>query len=100
MTNPKKHTAPLSRLKNSAKGNIHRLVILPAKTSGRGQGFITQIHREASPQALAQAQAKGNYAPPPEPEETIHQDGQDMIDHVKRHLGIADEEPDEDEEEE
>ncbi|MGD0013106.1 MAG: hypothetical protein ABSD56_01585 [Bryobacteraceae bacterium] len=98
--NPKKHTAPLSRLKNSAKGKIHHIEIHPAKTSGSQQGFITRIHREASPQAQAKMQAGGNYMPPPEPDETIHEDGQDMIDHVKRHLGIPDEQPDQDEDEE
>jgi hypothetical protein len=88
----KAKTKPLSRLKNTSKGKIHHVEIHPAKNSDGSLGLITRIHRHPPQQAPG-----APYQQPPEPEETIHEDPQDGMDHVGQALGVP-QEPDEDDE--
>lgn len=94
-----KKTKPLSHLRDSSKGSIHHVEIHPAKNSAGKAAFITRIHRNR-PKADEDAMAKGGpYIPEPKPEETVHEDGQDMLDHVANTYGIkqdADEDGDAD----
>jgi hypothetical protein len=75
-------------LKNTAKGTIHHMEITPAKNSHGGQAFISRIHRNRPADVQAKMDAGGPYTPSPEPEETLHDDGQDMVDHVHNTFGI------------
>ena len=87
----------LSRLKNTAKGPIHHIEIRPAKNAAGKRAFVTMIHREHPPAVQAAADKNGKFLPPPTPEETLHDDGNDMLDHVANSYGIQ-REPDEDDE--
>lgn len=83
---------PLSRLRDKAKGKIHHIEIHPAKNSRGGQAYITKTYRHP-----AGEDKPGQYRPMPEPEETPHEDGEDMIDHVRRSYGVKPEMDDEEE---
>lgn len=100
---PASKTKPLAGMKNTGKGKIDHVRIYPAKNADGEQAFITHIHRH-HPAAVegTDRDAKGNYLPSPEPEQTVHDDGNDMLDHVANTYGIkpdndADEGEDEDE---
>ena len=88
---PRPNAKPLSRLKNTSKGSIHHLEIHPAKNSRGGQAFITSIHRNPPPSQ------PGQFTPSQPPEETPHEDGQDMLDHVGSTFGIKPEDDGSDE---
>ena len=98
MSMPKPKLRPLSALKNKLKGPLHHVEIHPAKNSDGSQAFLSQIHRGRTPQAQAAMDAGGPYTPAPPPEETQHPDGQDMMQHVGKALGVKmpPPEPDED----
>jgi hypothetical protein len=91
----------LGSMRDKTKGKIHHLEIHPATTGDGGQGFTTKVFRSRTPaQEKAYSTGKGPYTPEVSEDEgaqRIHEDGVDMIDHVKQHLGVQDEEPDEDE---
>ncbi len=93
-------TKPLSHLADKNRGAVHHIEIHPARNSSGGMGFITRIHRNRPPAAEAAMQSGGPYTPSPEPQETVHEDGGDMMDHVGKQLGVPAEgpEPDADEE--
>lgn len=86
----KKNAKPKSgkSMKNTAKGTIHHMEIHPAKNSSGGQAFMTTVHRNRPAAVQAKMDAGGSYMPSPEPEQTLHEDGQDMIDHVHNTFGI------------
>ena len=79
---------PLSRLRNGAKGKIRHVEIHPGKNSDGSQAFRTVIHREHPPEMQKQMEDAGRYMPDPPPDETLHEDGQDMLDHVARACNI------------
>lgn len=89
----KSKTKPISHLKDKSRGAIHHIEIHPAKNSSGGMGFITHVHRNRPPAQEAAMQAGGPYMSPPEPEQTVHEDGQDMMDHVGGQLGVQPEGP-------
>ena len=96
---PKKPAAklkPLGKLKNSAKGPIHHIEIYPAKNSDGSPGVTTKVHRSHPPEVEKEMAESGRFMPDPKPDETIHEDGQDMLGHVARSYGIK-QEPDGDE---
>jgi len=88
MSKKLKSLKSLASLKNSAKGSIDHVSIHPAKNSQGGQGFITHIHRNRPAAAQASMEKGGPYVQPPEPEETVHEDGNDMLSHVANTYGI------------
>lgn len=96
----KSKTKPLARLKNTSKGSIHHVEIHPAKNSDGSLGLITRIHRNRPPAQEAAMAQGGPYQPQPDPEETIHEDPQDGMQHVGQALGVPQQqapEPDGDE---
>jgi len=98
MATPTKKLKPLSHLKKTDKGSIHHVEIHPAKNSKGGQAFRTLIQRNRPAAQQAAMDKGGPYVPSPEPEETLHEDGQDMLDHVGRTYGVkAEDDGDEDE---
>ncbi len=87
---------PLSSMRDKKRGTLDHISIHPARNADGSQGYITRVHRNRSEEdEKAMRKPGAGYIPSPEPEETIHEDGVDMVDHVKRHLGIKDEEPEE-----
>ena len=84
----KSKTKPISHLKDKSKGSVNHVEIHPARNSSGGMGFITRIHRNRPPAQEAAMQSGGPYMPPPEPTETVHEDGGDMLEHVGKHLGV------------
>lgn len=86
---------PLARMRATDKGTIHHVEIHPAKNSDGSLGLITRIHRNR-PASHDAAMAQGNYMPPPEPEETIHEDPQDGMQHAANALGVQPEAPEPD----
>lgn len=94
----KAKTKPLSHLRDKTKGPVHHITIHPARNSSGGQGFITRVHRD-HPTAMKGMQGGGPFLPLPEPQETVHEDGQDMLQHVGGQLGVQPEAPETNEEE-
>lgn len=84
-------TKPLSRLRDKSKGAIHHMEIHPATNSKGGRAFLTKTIRH--PPKGKTGPGMGYYGPPADPEETVHEDGQDMVDHVGRTFGVQ---PDDD----
>jgi hypothetical protein len=84
-----KKPKPLSRLKNSAKGEIHHVEIHPAKNSRGGRAFLTKTFRKPTASAQAQADKAGKYMPESSLDnETVHEDGADMLAHVGNTYGV------------
>lgn len=82
-----KKTRSLSRLRDKSKGALHTMQIHPAVNSKGGLGFVTRKLRHPP---------KGpgmGYMLPPAPEETVHEDSGNMVDHVGRSFGVR---PDDD----
>ncbi len=88
-----KKMKPLSALRNKSKGAVHHVEIHPATNSRGGQAFLTKTVRHPP---KGHTNPGMGYAPPPEPEETVHEDGQDMMDHVGRTFGVQNDDGDED----
>lgn len=84
----KSKTKPLSALRDKSKGTVSHVTIHPATNSKGGMGFITHTHRFRPEAQQAAMDAGGPYTPAPEPLETPHEDGQDMLDHVGKQLGV------------
>ncbi len=95
-------TKPLSHLKDKSKGSIHHMEIHPALNSKGKLAFTTRIHRNRPSAAQAKMDAGGNYTPEPPPEETVHEQPEDMMNHVGKTFGVKPqaEEPDEDDQDE
>ena len=87
----------LSAVGNTKRGKIRHMTIEPMKTGSGGQGFVSRTHFNRHPTQEAKMQAGGPYTPEPDPEEVMHPDGQDMVDHVKSKFGIKDDDGDQDE---
>ena len=92
----KKQIKSLKSLANTSKGEIHHMVIRPARNSAGKMGFITETHRKPSKQMQMQADAQGRYLPDSmqDQPDTAHEDGNDMLDHVGNQLAIAPEDND------
>jgi hypothetical protein len=102
MADKKKPAAKtLAVLKNSAKGPIHHIEIHPAKNGHGQQAFITKVYRNHPKPVEDAAMKQGKYLPEPQPEQAVHEDGNDMLDHVAGAYGIPQDqgEPDGDEQE-
>jgi hypothetical protein len=91
----KTQTRPLSSMRDPSKGSVSHVVITPAKNSRGGLGLITHVHRNRPAAQEAAMAAGGPYQPHPEPEQQIHEDPQDAMDHAANVLGVP-QEPDND----
>jgi hypothetical protein len=78
---------PMAKMAATDKGSIHHIEIHPAKNSTGGMGFRTMVHRNR-PAAAQKMTDAGHYVSPPEPEETVHEDPQDMLDHLAKSYGV------------
>ena len=80
---------PLSALQDRTKGPVHHIEIHPAKNGKGGRAFLTKVFRKPSKTAQANAAQTGAYLPDAALDgEYQHQDGNDMLDHMGRQLGI------------
>ncbi len=91
-------TKPLASLRSKSKGEVDHVRIYPAKNSAGKLAFRTEVHRKHPAAAEEEMRKTGRYMPDPKPDETVHEDGEDMLDHVGRTYGIQ-HSPDGDEDE-
>lgn len=89
----------LGSMRHSGKGPLHHIEIHPAKNSSGGTAFTTKVFRGRTPEQEKQNATGRGYVPEVSEDrdaETVHDDGVDMVDHVKGLTGVKDEDPEED----
>lgn len=88
----------LGGLRDKSKGPVHSMHIHPATNSKGGLGFVTTKLRHPP---KGQAGPGMGFVGPPPPEEAVHEDNKDMVNHVGRTFGVPDDgDQDDDEDDE